>query len=64
MIDKREQLWRQRWARAEQVLGEQGVMLKSWRVGEDAADVSIKLLKEHLERGKRDAGRAGNGHGK
>ena len=55
MVDKREQLWRQRWTRAEQVLGEQGVTLKSWRVGADAVKVAEKLIKEQLEREKKGA---------
>jgi hypothetical protein len=55
MVDKREQLWRQRWTREEQVLGEQGVTLKSWRVGADAVKVAEKLIKEQLEREKKGA---------
>ena len=53
MVDKREQMWRQRWARAEQVLGEQGVTLKSWRVGTDAVKVAEKLIREQSEREKK-----------
>lgn len=37
-LNKKEQLWRQRWARAQQVLGEKGVLLRSWRVGGDVLD--------------------------
>ncbi|KAJ8116055.1 hypothetical protein OPT61_g2435 [Boeremia exigua] len=45
-INKREQLWRQRWARAEQILGEQGVMLRSWRVGTDAMADAERIIKD------------------
>ena len=43
---KREQLWRQRWAKAAQVLGEQNVVLRSWRVGGDVMDESEKMIEE------------------
>lgn len=43
---KREQLWRQRWAKAEQILKEHGVVLKSWRVGSDVAGDAERIIKE------------------
>ncbi|OAG07043.1 uncharacterized protein CC84DRAFT_1089231 [Paraphaeosphaeria sporulosa] len=54
VVDKREMLWRQRWARAEQVLGEQGVVLRSWRVGSDVEGIAEKVVKEAAEREKRE----------
>ena len=45
-INKREQLWRQRWARAEQVLSEKGVVLRSWRVGTDAMAEAERIIKD------------------
>lgn len=53
VVDKREMLWRQRWARAEQVLGEQGVVLRSWRVGTDVEEVAEKVIKEAAGKEKR-----------
>ncbi|CAI6268564.1 unnamed protein product [Periconia digitata] len=50
ILSKKEQLWKERWARAEQVLGEQGVALVSWRVGGDAVEEAEKLLKRHAEK--------------
>jgi phosphatidate phosphatase APP1 len=54
-INKKEQLWRQRWARAEKILGEKGVVLRSWRVGSDAVAEAMKVIdkseKFNLERG-------------
>lgn len=60
VVDKREQLWRQRWARAEQVLGEQGVMLKSWRVGSDIVKVTERLIRENTK-GEREESKTRNG---
>lgn len=54
VVDKREMLWRQRWARAEQVLGEQGVVLRGWRVGGDAEGVAEKVVREAAEREDKD----------
>ncbi|KAL6703303.1 hypothetical protein ACN47E_010010 [Coniothyrium glycines] len=49
---KREQLWRQRWTKAEQILTEQGVMLKSWRVGSDVAAEAEKLVEDNDKKWK------------
>lgn len=57
-VNKREQLWRQRWARAEQILNEQGVVLRSWRVGSDAMAEAERIIKEN-ERENRGANKAG-----
>jgi len=57
VYNKREELWRQRWARAEEILGEQGVLLRSWRVGTDAIGEAERLIK------KDDRKRSANGSG-
>ncbi|KAF2848873.1 actin patch protein 1 [Plenodomus tracheiphilus IPT5] len=49
---KREQLWRQRWARAEQVLGEHNVLLRSWRVGSDVIEESERIIKDAAKKWK------------
>lgn len=49
---KREQLWRQRWGRAEQVLEEHNVVLRSWRVGSDVIGESEKIIKEAAKKWK------------
>lgn len=64
VVNKREQLWRQRWARAEQILGEKGVVLRSWRVGTDVIKETERLIKEAEERAKKDVGKEGNGKGR
>ncbi|KAJ4340581.1 hypothetical protein N0V95_007456 [Ascochyta clinopodiicola] len=60
--NKREALWRQRWARAEQVLSEKGVILRSWRVGTDAIAEAERIIKEN-ERENRGENRAANKSG-
>ncbi|KAK0653212.1 Phosphatidate phosphatase APP1 [Lasiodiplodia hormozganensis] len=52
--NKREDLWRKRLARAEQTLGERGVVLRTWRVGEDVMDEALKLVSTTLERQTRE----------
>ncbi|KAF2808894.1 uncharacterized protein BDZ99DRAFT_571750 [Mytilinidion resinicola] len=49
-MNKKEQLWRQRWARAEQILGDKGVLLRSWRVGSDVMDEAVKIVEKANER--------------
>ena len=43
-FSKKEELWRRRWARAKQVLGDKGVVLRSWRVGSDVEKISVGLV--------------------
>jgi phosphatidate phosphatase APP1 len=50
--NKREQMWRQRWAKAEEIMGERGVLLRSWRVGTDAVAEAEKVIKEAERRGR------------
>ena len=49
-LNKKEELWKRRWARAKDVLDDKGVMLRSWRVGQDVIDDALKLV----ERTKRE----------
>ncbi|KAH7398992.1 hypothetical protein DE146DRAFT_719169 [Phaeosphaeria sp. MPI-PUGE-AT-0046c] len=51
-LNKREQLWRQRWAKAEGIMKEHGVILRSWRVGTDAKGDAEKIIKEADRRGR------------
>ncbi|EAS28446.2 actin cytoskeleton organization protein App1 [Coccidioides immitis RS] len=44
--NKREEAWRRRWARAREILDRRGVMLQSWRVGDDVQDVCVRLVKQ------------------
>lgn len=58
---KREQLWRQRWARAEQILGEKGIALRSWRIGTDSIADAERIIKAAVKKGK-DRPQNGNGN--
>jgi phosphatidate phosphatase APP1 len=53
---KREILWRQRWQRAEDVMRERGVVLRSWRVGTDAMKEAERILKDAERRSKGSVG--------
>ena len=60
---KREQMWRQRWAKAEEIMREKGVLLRSWRVGTDAIGEAEKIIKD-AERKSKGGNGSGNGRGK
>ncbi|EYE96367.1 phosphatidate phosphatase App1 family protein, partial [Aspergillus ruber CBS 135680] len=47
--NKREELWRRRWERANEILQQKGVVLGSWRVGNDVQDVCIWLVKDAMK---------------
>ncbi|KAI4250928.1 MAG: hypothetical protein LQ352_005178, partial [Teloschistes flavicans] len=42
--NKKEELWLQRWARAQRVMERQGVVLRSWRVGGDVCEEAVRLV--------------------
>ncbi len=52
--DKKLEIWRRRWARAEEIMHKRKVVLRSWRVGGDVADECIRLVKQELERQERE----------
>ncbi|RAR04408.1 actin patch protein [Stemphylium lycopersici] len=56
---KKEVLWRQRWAHAEQVLGEQGVVLRGWRAGGDIMGEAERIIREAEKKYAKDEGKAG-----
>jgi phosphatidate phosphatase APP1 len=58
-MNKREVLWRQRWAKAEAILTHKGVVLKSWRVGTDVMGEAERLIRKVGERGGSGKGRGG-----
>ncbi|CDM31408.1 unnamed protein product [Penicillium roqueforti FM164] len=47
--NKREELWRRRWARASEVLEQHDVVLGSWRVGSDAQPVCAWLMEQAMK---------------
>lgn len=53
-VGRKEFLWNQRWARAKRILDNQGVVLRSWRVGADVADVCVRLVEGALREAEKD----------
>ncbi|KAI4161974.1 MAG: hypothetical protein LQ342_004422 [Letrouitia transgressa] len=45
-MNKKEEMWLQRWARAKAILSKKGVVLRSWRVGTDVLDEAVKLVEK------------------
>lgn len=43
---KREEAWRRRWARAQEILNSRGVALHSWKTGFDAEDLCARLVRQ------------------
>lgn len=59
--NRKEEIWKRRWARAEDELRHQGVVLKTWRVGTDVMNDSIRLVEKALREFGRDQGTASGG---
>ena len=55
--NKKEEMWRRRWARANDIMRREGVVLRSWRVGTDVMDECVKIVEanfwelKHMEGG-------------
>ncbi|KIW63697.1 hypothetical protein PV04_08680 [Phialophora macrospora] len=52
--DKKIEIWRRRWARAEEIMRPRRVVLRTWRVGGDVSDECIRLVRRELERQERE----------
>lgn len=55
-MGRKEFLWNQRWARAKAILESKGVTLRTWRIGEDVADVCVRLAEQafrEIEKGSK-----------
>lgn len=57
---KKEEVWRRRWARAEELMRREGVVLKTWRVGGDVMDVCVGICEKAL-RGQKEGEGEGEG---
>ena len=51
-ISKKEEMWKRRWERAEEIFRGKGVLLRSWRRGEDVMNEAVGLI-EKAERRNR-----------
>lgn len=55
--NKKEEMWKRRWARAEEIMRSQGIVLSSWRVGSDVMGECVRVV----ERAQRDIGEGDGG---
>ncbi|KAF2131006.1 hypothetical protein P153DRAFT_355796 [Dothidotthia symphoricarpi CBS 119687] len=56
-VNKRELMWRQRWARAEEIMADRGVVLRTWRVGSDAVAETEQIIRRYEKRNKGNEGK-------
>lgn len=61
VVNKKEELWNRRWARAKSIMDEHGVMLRSWRFGGDVVDDAVGLVEgwKREQEAKKGKGRGG-----
>lgn len=50
VLNKREELWKRRWERAQQILSDHDVLLGSWRVGSDVQDITVWLVENAMKK--------------
>ncbi|KAI5804172.1 hypothetical protein DFH27DRAFT_554705 [Peziza echinospora] len=48
ILDKKAELWKRRWEYADQVLAEQGILLRSWKVGQDVQQECLALTRAYM----------------
>lgn len=48
-INKKEEMWKRRWARAKEIMDRKGVVLRAWRVGTDVSDECEQLVRKALK---------------
>lgn len=48
--DKKEEMWKRRWARAEDIMQRQRVVLRTWRIGSDVMEECTRLVERELRR--------------
>lgn len=64
-INKKLDLWKRRYKRAKEILDSQGVVLRTWRVGQDVCIEAVQLVEKALtEMGVEGYGKGGSGKGK
>lgn len=49
VVNKKEEMWKRRWARAKQIMEKEGVLLRSWRVGADCMDECCGIVEGALK---------------
>jgi phosphatidate phosphatase APP1 len=48
VVNKKLDLWKQRWRRAQDILGPKGVMLRAWRTGDDICLEAVHLVEKNM----------------
>ncbi|THV64936.1 hypothetical protein D6D28_09500 [Aureobasidium pullulans] len=48
ILSKKEELWKCRWAKAKAIMEREGVVLRTWRVGDDVMDVCVEAVRQEL----------------
>ncbi|KAL1305284.1 hypothetical protein AAFC00_002191 [Neodothiora populina] len=48
-LNKKEEMWKRRWARAKDLMDQKGVVLRAWRVGSDVEGVCLALVRQALK---------------
>lgn len=48
ILNRREETWNRRWLRAQEILGDHGVLLTTWRVGSDVQDLCVTVVEQAL----------------
>jgi phosphatidate phosphatase APP1 len=48
VVNKKLELWKQRWRRAQDILGPKGVMLRTWRTGDDICLEAVHLVEKNM----------------
>lgn len=49
IVNKKEEMWKRRWARAKTIMEKEGVVLRTWRVGADCMDECTGLVEVALK---------------
>lgn len=49
VLNKKEEMWKRRWARAKDLMEQKGVVLRAWRVGSDVEDVCLALVRQAMK---------------
>jgi phosphatidate phosphatase APP1 len=60
--NKKEEMWRRRWARAKDIMKREGVILRSWRVGTDVMDGCVAIVEGNFRELKHEGGGMGGKH--
>jgi phosphatidate phosphatase APP1 len=60
--NKKEEMWRRRWARAKDIMKREGVVLRSWRVGTDVMDECVEIVEGNFRELKHEEGGMGGKH--